>query len=152
MSPRGQGIYAYCISPCSCERREYHVCIYRQLPLWPTHPDRHPSGSRLSCPRKLTGEHPERLGPPEGRVNLWPLLYYRDPAFSFLWRFIRSETDAEGRRKLDLLFLPILRPLTRTVESPEALARPRAFGRSASLFHAPCAKRRLSGTVNLNGG
>lgn len=30
--------------------------------------------------------------------------------FSFLWRLIRSETDAEGRRTLDLLFLPVRRP------------------------------------------
>ena len=33
----------------------------------------------------FTGEYEGRLGPPEDRVNLWPLLYYRDPALSFLW-------------------------------------------------------------------
>ncbi len=31
------------------------------------------------------GEHPETIGSPEGRVNLWPLLYHRKPATSFLW-------------------------------------------------------------------
>jgi len=32
-----------------------------------------------------TGEYEVRQGPPEDRINLWPLLYYRDPALSVLW-------------------------------------------------------------------
>jgi len=32
-----------------------------------------------------TGEYEVRQGPAEDRVNLWPLLYYRDPALSVLW-------------------------------------------------------------------
>ena len=32
-----------------------------------------------------SGEHENRLGPVEKRVNLWPLFYRRDPAMSFLW-------------------------------------------------------------------
>lgn len=33
----------------------------------------------------LSGEHEKRLGPAEDRINLWPLVYYRDPALSVLW-------------------------------------------------------------------
>jgi len=32
-----------------------------------------------------TGEYTVRRGPVEDRVNLWPLLYYREPALSILW-------------------------------------------------------------------
>ncbi|MDD5707597.1 MAG: hypothetical protein PHR35_16875, partial [Kiritimatiellae bacterium] len=32
-----------------------------------------------------SGEYTKRVGPAENRVNLWPLLYYRDPALSVLW-------------------------------------------------------------------
>ncbi len=32
-----------------------------------------------------TGEYADSEGPPEDRVNLWPLLYYRKPALSVLW-------------------------------------------------------------------
>jgi hypothetical protein len=32
-----------------------------------------------------TGEYEEGEGEPEDRVNLWPLLYHRDPALSILW-------------------------------------------------------------------
>lgn len=32
-----------------------------------------------------TGEFSRPQGPPEERVNLWPLLYYHDPALSVLW-------------------------------------------------------------------
>jgi hypothetical protein len=32
-----------------------------------------------------TGEYETREGPVEDRVNLWPLLYYRNPALSILW-------------------------------------------------------------------
>jgi len=35
-----------------------------------------------------TGEYSARQGPVEDRVNLWPLLYYRDPALSVLWPFV----------------------------------------------------------------
>lgn len=33
----------------------------------------------------FTGEYATRKGPPENRLNLWPLAYYRDPALSILW-------------------------------------------------------------------
>lgn len=33
----------------------------------------------------FTGEYETRTGPPEDRVNLWPLLYYSEPALSVLW-------------------------------------------------------------------
>ncbi|MBA4389022.1 MAG: hypothetical protein C0404_13655 [Verrucomicrobia bacterium] len=32
-----------------------------------------------------TGEYEKRLGPAEDRINVWPLVYYRDPALSVLW-------------------------------------------------------------------
>lgn len=32
-----------------------------------------------------SGEYEKRDGPAADRVNLWPLLYYRDPALSVLW-------------------------------------------------------------------
>ena len=32
-----------------------------------------------------TEDHEERKGTPEGRINGWPVLYYRDPALSVLW-------------------------------------------------------------------
>jgi len=32
-----------------------------------------------------SGEYSVRRGPAEDRVNLWPLLYYREPALSVLW-------------------------------------------------------------------
>ena len=64
-----------------------------------------------------TGEYAVCRGPMEDRVNLWPVLYYRDPALSVLWPFIektedhfaaRYETGKDGT-KLDFLFIPILR-------------------------------------------
>ena len=33
----------------------------------------------------FTGEYKGRVGPAENRVNLWPLVYWRDPALSVLW-------------------------------------------------------------------
>ena len=33
----------------------------------------------------FTGEYKGRVGPAEDRVNLWPLVYWRDPALSVLW-------------------------------------------------------------------
>jgi hypothetical protein len=35
-----------------------------------------------------SGEYSSNLGHAEDRINLWPLLYYRDPALSILWPFI----------------------------------------------------------------
>ena len=32
-----------------------------------------------------SGEYSKPQGPPEDRVNMWPLLYYHDPALSLLW-------------------------------------------------------------------
>ena len=32
-----------------------------------------------------TGEYTKRQGPVEDRVNLWPVMYYREPALSVLW-------------------------------------------------------------------
>ena len=39
-----------------------------------------------------TGEYEKRVGPAEDRVNVWPLLYYRNPALSVLWP-IGERTD-----------------------------------------------------------
>ena len=33
----------------------------------------------------FSGEYKGRVGPAENRVNLWPLVYWRDPALSVLW-------------------------------------------------------------------
>ncbi len=35
-----------------------------------------------------SGEYEKREGPPEDRIPLWPLLYYRDPALSVLWPIV----------------------------------------------------------------
>ena len=44
-----------------------------------------------------TGEYTVNT-PPEDRVNLWPLLYYHDPALSILWPFIEiSDTHIAAR-------------------------------------------------------
>lgn len=40
-----------------------------------------------------TGEYSVREGPPDDRVNLWPLMYYRDPALSVLWPFVEVTDD-----------------------------------------------------------
>jgi hypothetical protein len=40
-----------------------------------------------------TGEYEVREGPAADRVNLWPLLYYRDPALSVLWPLMESSPD-----------------------------------------------------------
>jgi hypothetical protein len=48
----------------------------------------------------FTGEYEDRQGPPEDRVNLWPLLYYRDPALSVLWPFIEKTDDHVAARPL----------------------------------------------------
>jgi len=40
-----------------------------------------------------TGEYSVRRGPAEDRINLWPLLYYRDPALSVLWPIVEKTED-----------------------------------------------------------
>jgi hypothetical protein len=37
---------------------------------------------------KGSDEYHKAIGPPENRVNAWPLLYYREPALSVLWPLI----------------------------------------------------------------
>ncbi|MCK4564328.1 MAG: hypothetical protein KAU94_06620, partial [Verrucomicrobia bacterium] len=40
-----------------------------------------------------TGEYEVREGPAANRVNLWPILYYRDPALSVLWPLMEFTPD-----------------------------------------------------------
>ena len=40
-----------------------------------------------------TGEYEKSEGPPEDRVNLWPLAYYRKPALSVLWPLMEFTDD-----------------------------------------------------------
>lgn len=47
-----------------------------------------------------TGEYEKRSGPAEERVNLWPLLYYRDPALSVLWPIFEHTDDHLAMRPL----------------------------------------------------
>mgnify|MGYP006280025241 CR=1 FL=1 len=47
-----------------------------------------------------TGEYNVRRGPVEDRVNLWPLLYYREPALSVLWPFIEKTDEHFAVRPL----------------------------------------------------
>lgn len=47
-----------------------------------------------------TGEYSVRRGPAEDRVNLWPLLYYRDPALSMLWPLMELTDDHFAMRPL----------------------------------------------------
>jgi hypothetical protein len=47
-----------------------------------------------------TGEYSVRQGPAEDRVNLWPLLYYRQPALSVLWPFGELTEDHLAIRPL----------------------------------------------------
>ncbi|MBN1673528.1 MAG: hypothetical protein JXR37_20955 [Kiritimatiellae bacterium] len=47
-----------------------------------------------------TGEYHVRRGPVEDRVNVWPLLYYREPALSVLWPFIEKTEDHFALRPL----------------------------------------------------
>jgi hypothetical protein len=47
-----------------------------------------------------TGEYENRKGSAENRVNIWPLLYYRDPALSVLWPFIELTDDHFAVRPL----------------------------------------------------
>lgn len=46
------------------------------------------SSSAMKSAPLWEGEYEKAYGPPEDRVNLWPLLYYRKPALSLLWPFI----------------------------------------------------------------
>ena len=46
------------------------------------------------------GDHDERQGPPEDRVNLWPLAYYRAPALSVLWPLGEFADDRTAFRPL----------------------------------------------------
>ena len=47
-----------------------------------------------------TGEYTVRQGPVEDRVNLWPLLYYREPALSALWPIMEMTDDHFAIRPL----------------------------------------------------
>jgi len=47
-----------------------------------------------------TGEYSVRRGPVEDRVNLWPLLYYREPALSILWPVAEFTEDHYAIRPL----------------------------------------------------
>ncbi len=47
-----------------------------------------------------TGEYGVRQGPVEDRVNLWPLLYYREPALSVLWPIMELTEDHFAIRPL----------------------------------------------------
>ncbi len=47
-----------------------------------------------------TGEYSVRRGPVEDRVNLWPLLYYREPALSLLWPLVEKTEDHFAIRPL----------------------------------------------------
>ncbi|MBM4035017.1 MAG: hypothetical protein FJ291_25015 [Planctomycetes bacterium] len=40
-----------------------------------------------------TGEYSKPQGPPEDRVNLWPIAYYHKPALSVLWPFMEWTDD-----------------------------------------------------------
>lgn len=48
----------------------------------------------------FSGEYTTRVGAPEDRVNLWPLLYYRDPALSVLWPIVEYSDDHLAIRPL----------------------------------------------------
>jgi hypothetical protein len=47
-----------------------------------------------------TGDYEKRTGPAEDRVNLWPLLYYRNPALSVLWPVFEHTDDHVAIRPL----------------------------------------------------
>ncbi len=51
----------------------------------------------------FTGEYATRTGPADGRVNLWPLLYYREPALSVLWPLGEYTGDRLALRPLFLI-------------------------------------------------
>ncbi|MDP6524735.1 MAG: hypothetical protein QGH15_10985 [Kiritimatiellia bacterium] len=47
-----------------------------------------------------SGEYKVRQGPVEDRVNIWPLLYFRDPALSVLWPLMELTEDHFALRPL----------------------------------------------------
>ncbi len=47
-----------------------------------------------------TGEYSAQRGPAEDRVNIWPLLYYHDPALSVLWPIAELTDDHFAIRPL----------------------------------------------------
>jgi hypothetical protein len=51
-----------------------------------------------------TGEYSKPQGPPEKRVNLWPLAYYHEPALSVLWPFGEWTDDHVALRPLGSVY------------------------------------------------
>jgi hypothetical protein len=47
-----------------------------------------------------SGEYGTRTGPAEQRVNLWPVMYYRDPALSVLWPVFEFTEDHAAVRPI----------------------------------------------------
>lgn len=47
-----------------------------------------------------TGEYSKRVGVPEDRVNMWPLVYYRNPALSVLWPLMELSDEHFALRPL----------------------------------------------------
>jgi hypothetical protein len=47
-----------------------------------------------------TGEYAKREGPPEQRVNAWPVVYYREPALSVFWPIFEVTDDHKAVRPL----------------------------------------------------
>lgn len=41
-------------------------------------------------------EYEGAVGPPEDRINVWPLFYYRNPAYSVLWPLISATPDGHA--------------------------------------------------------
>jgi len=41
-------------------------------------------------------EYGKAEGPPEDRINLWPLFYYREPAYAILWPLISATEDGHA--------------------------------------------------------
>ena len=52
----------------------------------------------MSATPFYTGEHSRNQGPPEDRVNLWPVAYYHDPALSVLWPLMDWTDDHRAVR------------------------------------------------------
>lgn len=47
-----------------------------------------------------TGMDSTRAGPAKGRLNLWPVLYYREPAFSLAWPLIEKSDELMAVRPI----------------------------------------------------
>ena len=58
-----------------------------------------------------TGEYRDSEGPAADRVNLWPLMYYRDPALSVLWPLMEFSPD-------HLALRPVCSVYGRTSDTP----------------------------------